>query len=132
MQCDKHVVKMIVESAQMLCTVGHGAYKPTHANHPCTKWASLSEANFEWLTAHALALCDEYTFRYGRRHKSQDVIENVQPPKAFSKVGLTPFALAMPDEFKSSDPVESFRAYYHSKSSFAVWTKRKQPNWWKA
>ena len=88
-QCDKHVVKMPIESAQMMCTAGHGSYKPTHQNHPCTRWATLSEANFEWLTAHALALCDEYTYRYGRRHKSQDVIEAVKPPIEFPLVGLT-------------------------------------------
>lgn len=130
MQCDKHVVKMIVESAQMLCTVGYGTYKPTHVNHPCTRWATRSEANFEWLMAHALTLCDEYTYRYGRRHKSQDVIEAVRAPEIFLEVGLKPFALAMPDEFKTDNAVESYRAYYHSKASFAKWTRRKPPTWW--
>lgn len=130
MQCDKHVVKMTIESAQMLCTVGHGIYAPTHASHPCTRWAGLSEANFEWLTAHALALSDEYTHRYGRRHKSQNAIETVKQPLSFPFVGLTPFALAMPDEFKIGDAVESYRAYYHSKAHFAKWTRRQQPSWW--
>lgn len=135
MQCDKHVVKMIVESAQMLSTIVGGQYKPTHRDHPCTVWAGKSVENFEWLVAHGLALCDEYTFRYGRRHKTQDVLEHISllPDtyiKPLGKIGLTPFALAMPDEFKTEDPVESYRAYYHSKASFAKWTRRKPPIWW--
>lgn len=130
MQCDKHVVKMIVESAQMLCTVGKGAYKPTHVNHPCTVWASRSKENFEWLYNHAIALCHEYTKRYGRRHKTQDVIEQIQYPKTFPVTGLTPFVLAMPDEFKIGDAVQSYRAYYHSKASFARWSYSVIPQWW--
>lgn len=130
MQCDKHVVKMVVETAQMLCTVGIGSYKPTHKNHPCTVWAGKSLENFEWLVAHGLALCDEYTYRYGRRHKTQDVIEAVLPPDRFETSGLTPFALAMPDEYRKGDVVESYREYYKSKASFAKWTKRAAPVWW--
>lgn len=131
MQCDKHVVKMIVETAQMLCTVGTGPYRPTHVNHPCTVWAKQSLENFEWLVAHGLALCDEYTYRYGKRHKTQDVIENIIEPNEWSVEGLTKFALAMPDEFKSDDVVKAYRAYYHSKSHFARWTRREVPTWWR-
>lgn len=129
MQCDKHVVKMVLETAQMLCTVGHGSYKRTHQNHPCTIWAGRSIENFEWLIAHGLALCEEYTYRYSRRHKTQDVIEAIRPPADFPELGLTSFALAMPDEFKNVDPVLSYRAYYHSKT-FCRWTKRNPPFWW--
>lgn len=130
MQCDKHVVKMIVETAQMLCTVGTGPYKRTHASHPCTVWAGRSQANFEWLVAHGLALCSEYTYRYGKRHRTQDVIEGILEPGAWAAEGLTEFALAMPDEYKRPTAVESYRAYYHSKSHFARWTRREVPGWW--
>ena len=76
--CDKHVVKMILESAQMLCSVqpeGTAPYKRTHYNHPCTKWVRESSRNYEWLLIHAYALCDEYTRRYDKVHKTQAVIE---------------------------------------------------------
>lgn len=130
MQCDKHVVKMIVETAQMLCTVGTGPYKRTHEKHPCTVWASRSLDNFNWLIKHGLALCEEYIYRYNKRHKTQDVIETVMSPNEFYQDGLTPFALAMPEEFKRDCPVEAYRLYYHTKKSFARWTKRGRPAWW--
>jgi len=130
MQCDRHVVKMIVETAQMLCTVGEGQYKKTHRHHPCTVWAGESEANFDWLVYHGLALCREYTYRYGKRHKTQDVIETVKKPALWPCRGMTQFALAMPDKFKTNDAVESYRSYYHSKAHFATWKKRSVPKWW--
>ena len=80
MMCDKHIVKMILESNQMLSTVArkHGynaPYRSTHGNHPCTLWAGESNANWYWLIRHSRALCEEYTARYGRTHKSQAVPE---------------------------------------------------------
>ena len=60
MACDKHVVKMILESAQMLCSVqpeGTAPYKRSFYNHPCTKWVRESDANYDWLIEHGLALC---------------------------------------------------------------------------
>ena len=80
MLCDKHVVKMIVETAQMLCTaaskLGHDVpYKPTHAKHPCTLWVGESKSNWNWLLDHGLEMCSEYTLRYNRTHKTQAVIE---------------------------------------------------------
>jgi hypothetical protein len=103
LQCDKHVVKMIVESAQMLSTahrmidgiqsfgpsksgkrtVAHyrhpdtdmdnTLYKVVHASHPCTKWTMISSCNYEWHYQHFIALCDEYRYRYNRQH-STDVL----------------------------------------------------------
>ena len=76
--CDKHVVKMILESAQMLCAVhpeGTAPYKRSFYNHPCTKWVRESARNYEWLLLHAYALCAEYTSRYDKVHKSEAVIE---------------------------------------------------------
>lgn len=137
MQCDKHVVKMIVESAQMLCSAFDGGvapYKRTHYNHPCSVWVRKSEANFNWLIEHSLALCDEYTFRYGKKHKSLSVIEWCRQSInliTFPNKDLTPFPQAMPDEFKGNDPVAAYRQFYsHSKRPFAKWTKRSPPEWW--
>ncbi len=76
--CDKHVVKMILESAQMLCAVydnGTAPYKRAFYNHPCTIWARETEQNYEWLLNHAYAMCQEYTRRYGKVHKSIYAIE---------------------------------------------------------
>ena len=137
MLCDKHVVKMILETAQMLCTVAHsigyeGApYRATHKNHPCTLWTGQSRANWDWLIDHGLEMCSEYTRRYGKIHKSQAVIEwcrNIPNPPKPGK--LTPFAQAMPEQYKHRCPVTAYRAYYHGeKAKFAKW-KSTTPEWW--
>ena len=130
MQCDKHVVKMCLETAQMLSTIAGGPYKPTHANHPCTKWARACMENFLWLKQHGLALCDEYKRRYGKQHKCRPIIEEASA--VLPVLGnTTPFALAMPDEYKQADAVAAYRAYYKSKREFARWSKaRSAPLWW--
>ena len=137
MMCDKHIVKMILETAQMLCTVvasyGHVTpYRSTHAKHPCTIWASQSRANWSWLIDHGMALCEEYTKRYGKIHKSQQVIEWC----AMTHIDLpegprTPFVQAMPTQYKTDCAVEAYRAYYKGeKAHFATW-KTQQPDWWR-
>ena len=108
--CDKHVVKMILESAQMLCSVhpeGTAPYKRSFYNHPCTKWVRASSENYDWLIEHARALCTEYTRRYGKVHKSEKVIDwcDANRPE-LPDVGLTPFAQAMPEDYKNEDAVE--------------------------
>ena len=80
--CDKHVSKMILESAQMLCTSlwtnGQSApYKPVHAKHPCTLWAGETRDNYFWLWKLGIALCDEYTYRYGRVHACENVLYGI-------------------------------------------------------
>ena len=131
-QCDKHVVKLTLETAQILSTVSGGPYKPTHQNHPCVKWAASNAINYRWLHRHGMALCREYSFRYGRRHKCQDVIASLsQPPKHIPLVGCTPYVQCMPDEFHDPDPVQAYRKYYlGAKADFAHWTKREVPFWW--
>lgn len=116
--CDKHVVKMCLEYSQILSTVTGQGYKPTHKNHPCAKWASASPANYAWLYALATELGREYTARYGRKHASTEVLETL--PEPLSQPAPTWFALAMPDEFKTDDPVQSYRNYYRgAKRDFA-------------
>ena len=136
--CDKHVVKMIVETAQMLCYAlyRHGeddlpyALNPLHSRHPCTVWCGDTRANFLWLVRHGLFLSEEYTVRYGKIHKSKAVILTAaKKKKAIPPGSLTPFALAMPDQYKCADPVESYRKYYlGEKMYFAKW-KTKTPYW---
>jgi hypothetical protein len=132
--CDKHVVKMILESAQMLCSVqpeGTAPYKRSFYNHPCTKWVRESARNYEWLLLHAYALCDEYTSRYGKVHKTEAVIEwcdNNRPE--LPNIEMTEQPTCMPDYCKTDSVVESYRKYYISeKSSFAKWKDGNIPSW---
>ena len=132
--CDKHVVKMILESAQMLCSVhpeGTAPYKRGFYNHPCTKWVRASSENYDWLIEHARALCTEYTRRYGKVHKSEKVIDwcDANRPE-LPDVGLTPFAQAMPEDYKNEDAVEAYRTYYRNdKRRFATWKDVDPPTW---
>lgn len=137
MMCDKHVVKMILESNQMLSTVArkHGydaPYRTAHPKHPCTLWAGESYENWQWLVKHSRALCEEYTSRYGRIHKSQAVTEWAENLSInLPTTGQTPFRLAMPDEYKTENPVESYRNYYiGAKARIAKWKNGNVPNWW--
>jgi hypothetical protein len=138
--CDRHVIKMVLETAQLLCSVfepGSAPYKRTHFNHPCAIWTRQSEANFDWLVQHGIGLADEYTRRYGKIHGSRKVIEWAAENKsrlAFTENSLTPFAQAMPEKYKATNSVDSYRAYYLSeKSSFATWkSPALPPSWWKS
>lgn len=129
--CDKHVVKMVLETAQLLSTVAGEGYKPTHKNHPCTVWARESLANYHWLYALGQALGQEYTHRYGKVHKSSLVIDSLPYAPATVTGGMsTPFALAMPDEYRTDCPVASYRAYYvGEKSRMLKYTNRRAPEW---
>ena len=136
-QRDKHVVKMPLETAQILCAAfppGRAPYKRTHFNHPCSIWARSSKRNFEWLVEHGLALCDEYTFRYGKIHKSRDVILWCSKNKkkiSFDLKGKLKFALCMDEKYQIGNAVESYREYYKKeKRKIAKWEKnRREPRW---
>jgi hypothetical protein len=137
MQCDKHIVKMPLESAQILCSAfpkGKAPYKLTHLNHPCSIWARRSTANYKWLIEHGIALCDEYTFRYGKIHKSKDVIlwcqKNLDKIK-FPSNKKTNFHLCMDEQYHVGNAVQSYREYYiKAKSEIAYWKKaRSAPRW---
>jgi len=147
------VPKMIVETAQMMASAlrRHGVtdermpltksgtpYKGAYKYHPCTVWAGDSWKNFDWLTSHGIALCTEYTFRFGKKHACEDAIcyMNAMHVDGFSHLNrdrLTPFAQAMPDEYKDDDAVKAYRAYYHSKihSKGGVhYRHTSPPDWW--
>ena len=134
--CDRHVVKMPLEASQICCTVvrglgGEARYKPTHKNHPCTRWAGESSGNYEWLVQLGLALCDEYTYRYGREHACEEVIRELQlPPPGLRIADRGTFALAMPEQYKQVDTVASYRAYYRAeKAHLHSWKNRQRPAW---
>lgn len=81
---DKRVVKMVLESAQLLsyCVWYYDTpwwettqmYKPSHQNHPCAKWVLESSGNFKWLLRHFDALLTEYRARYGKTHASERLL----------------------------------------------------------
>jgi hypothetical protein len=139
--CDKHVVKMILESAQMLCTVANelgveSPYRSTHKHHPSTKWAALTRQNYQWLYELMLALNEEFMYRFGhtQNHLSVDkFIRGVNLADVLSKLPddeLTPFAQAMPDEYKNDDAVKAYRDYYNNvKKDILHYTKRAMPYW---
>ena len=135
--CDQHVVKMILESAQLLCTALNKKgfttpYKSTHAKHPCVLWVEESSENFAWLKKLALALNSEYRIRFEKKsdHKSISVINQITSFE-YKNQGLTDFAQAMPDEYKiPGDAVQAYRNFYiGEKLKFAKWTKRSVPEW---
>ena len=122
MHKNKHIVKMPLETAQMLCSVHHVVkpsddipYKITHKNHPCSVWARECVENYLWLCNLGIELCMEYTRRYGKVHKCQAIISwaiGNMPSELISKGSITPHALAMPDDCKIGDAVLSYREYY--------------------
>lgn len=138
--CDKHVVKMVTESAQLLSTWAHhqnkfdsnSLFKATHINHPCNIWLRQSNANVAWLIVHALEMSYEYTRRYHKIHKSQSVIDYVAKNVEFNNFEQhTDFVLCMPDQYKQSCPVKSYRSFYKGdKASFAKWKHSETPDWW--
>ena len=136
--CDQHVVKMILESVQLLCTALNKKgfktpYKSTHINHPCVHWIEKSYDNFLWLRSLTVELNQEYKYRYQKvqDHKSMAVLDELINYR-FQSIGLTSFAQAMPDEFKvKDDAVTAYRQFYlGEKSQFAKWTKRAAPEWY--
>ena len=133
---DRHVVKMILETAQILSTINHkygveAPYKATHHNHPCVLWAEQSTANYEWLVTLGFALCNEYTHRYNKIHKSVEaLVATAFPPEDLPVGELTPFAQAMPDDCKDIDAVVAYRKYYNQhKQDLASWKNRPTPAW---
>lgn len=125
-QYNKHVVKMILESAQMLCTAHHLLcpeesddipYKIAHKNHPSTLWVRQSADHYAWLYYHMIALGEEYTKRYGKTHltitKCKDVLSKL--PGGIFNVGFEEPPQCMPDEYKvDNDAVTAYWNYYEN------------------
>lgn len=131
--CDKHIPKMVLETAQLLCSAHDNApYKRTHYNHPCAVWTRHSLSNYRWLLWHGICMAKEYEKRFGKQHKSAEVIDwaDKNEPGIFD-LGLTPFAQAMPVQYKNEDPVIAYRRYYVAeKSRFAKWKHTNVPDWY--
>ena len=144
-QPDKMLVKMPLETAQMLCTAHReldgddyadevGLYKRAYWNHPCTIWARECYDNYKWLYEHFIALGDEYTFRYGKTHASITKLKDAlyfHPDNIEDKEGMTTLAQAMPEEYKDEDPTVAYRNYCINEKHYAKWERgRGKPTWW--
>ncbi len=136
--CDKHVVKMILETAQLLSTAhwklgGAGPYKLTHENHPSAVWVRESSGHYWWLLQLLTGLGNEYQYRYGKIHKTIADHKGylVGYPRDLPRAGwLRDPPQAMPDECKRDDTVDAYRHYYTTeKASLLQYTKRPRPDW---
>ena len=110
--------------------------RAVHFNHPCNKWLRRSSTNYRWLWEHMKALCNEYTYRYGKYHKYETPLlwALQSTPRNIPDRELTPFELAMknfPECIFPGEPVKSYRAFYQTKQHQfkMVWTKRPVPEW---
>jgi len=110
-------------------------YKEAHKNHPSTKWTRENVYNYKWLFKLFEALCDEYTYRYGKLHatdlKLRETLRVTPLRIPFINTGFTEPPQCMPEEYKTSDTVEAYRQYYMGeKSSFSTWKNRQTPEWY--
>ena len=156
---DKHIVKMPLESCQMISIIyskwyfnwgeihrkdglPYSTQKGAFRNHPCTQWAAKNHYNLAWLIQHGCALCTEYLHRYGKVHTCAKTL--FEAKKMFHRIvgdSITcysmadNFARAMPDEFKYDTSIDTFTAYKMYVSS-KPWVasnylrdQSRKPNW---
>ncbi len=145
--CDKHVIKMILESAQMLSTAHrvleqqqsyidlydlYGVYKKSHENHPSSIWVRQSEENYKWLFDLMCNLLSEYRDRYQKIHACERltcVLKTV--PRALVGIGtFTNPPQCMPDQYKQKNTVLAYREYYNKEKKFAKWEKKDNTPLW--
>jgi len=135
---DKRMIKMILESTQMLCTAvnehgGKSPYKSTHKGHPCTKWVMESYENFLWLDNYTRALCDRYERTYGKEHKCKKVLYSIKGFGNFPRIPRTAFVNCAANTDKGvnykhiTDTHEAYKRYLIDR-----WNNDKfAPKWYK-
>lgn len=156
-QCDKHVVKMLLESVQLLYTchavlsssiaeaplakgTGKPGYRPVHKNHPCSIWVRKTQLNYRWLCQLAASLAEEYHYRYPNKkdHACEEHVKwlTANIPAALLAPDipykLTKVALAMPDEYKRKNPIQAYREFYKGSKGergLLTYTRRPSPHW---
>lgn len=137
-QDNYRTVKMLLESTQLLSSAMHlngmqGPYKLNHAKHPSTLWAAESSKNWSNLMIHALSLAAEYQARFGKQHKCVPILQQMNQTVDLSKFSCqtsTPLKLAMPEEYKTNNPVKSYRDFYATKPRIR-YPKEKVPEWFR-
>lgn len=140
---DKHVNKMLLEAAQVLCTsarlnglVDDRLYRVSHKKHPITTWATESKENWLRTRDQAEALNEEFKGRYDKKknHKSWDVVSKIKPGDIdFPSISSTPRPQVMPEEYRvPGKPVVAYRRYYtNEKATWAEWKHTSKPPWLK-
>lgn len=145
MYCDKHVVKMLTETMQILCTTyrllnnvseaeNNILFKATHKNHPCCVWARKSYGNYKYLIELFYALHDEWNYRYGhdKIYKNLDaifILESLDNSK-FLLQSKTKHIQCFDDKYKCENPIEGYRKYFvNEKRRLFSWKNRDIPNW---
>lgn len=138
--CDRHVPKMVLESAQMLSNafhfseMGHEApFRALVVNHPCSKWVLRSKENYLWLLEHSIEISDEYSKRFKKTHACLKALrkceDNLHKFK-FNDNGLTEYVQVMPKIYRNSDVIIAYRSYIKSGKLFAKWDKGTvKPSW---
>ncbi|MSR16950.1 MAG: hypothetical protein EXR89_04035 [Methylococcaceae bacterium] len=157
---DKHVVKMILEYAQLLSTahrVLDGAealtvsdagrkvkrwglpderdailYETTHIQHPSAIWTRQSDEHYTFLWQLFRCLLDEYTFRYERIHATSRLLNPLQNlPNGISSKDFIEPTPAMPDKYKvSGDSITSYRNYYQCEKTRMFSWKKRERPDW--
>lgn len=114
-------------------------YLPTHLKHPCSVWTRATLNNYTWLVAHAATLAAEHCRRFDKDHGSAPVVAWLarRCPIDVPVGSLTPFAQAMPEQYRGPDAVAAYRCYYATEKRVlrgkpATWTRRPQPDWFDA
>lgn len=143
-----HCIKMILETAQLLSTAwwitdesqaaawyeDKKIYRKTHVNHPCAIWVRQTTSNYDWTLRLGLALCHEYTYRYGKIHKTQAVLHFLDQHRPSLVNGpRTRPPLCMPNQCKRATVVDSYRQYYlqvKRETMKCEWKHRNPPSWW--
>jgi len=145
--CDKHIVKMITESCQMISTairlmvkedLPDFIYKSTHLNHPCNKWTRESWNNLNYHLRLAKALYNEYQYRYNKPNKHQRNKKIIDYglkhlPSVIGNEITSEFPQSMPEQYKNKDVVIAYRNYYNAeKRHLFKWKNRARPKWIKS
>lgn len=160
MHHDKHVVKMILETAQLLSTAHRVLdgieyidassgrrikryklndhrenilYKTTHKNHPSNKWVRETSENYCWAYKLFVHLLAEYTHRYGKHHKCESLKYDLgNLPENIQVSTMTQIPQAMPEQYRTNDSVQAYRNYYIAEKKWqSKYTNRKVPTWLK-
>ena len=163
LHCDKHVVKMIIEYAQLMSTahrvldgeeyvdrtannrrikrwrlsdqhMENVLYKASHINHPSNIWIRSSDSHYQFVYDMFVALCNEYTHRYGKTHLTEEKLKDILQhlPNNIASEDFVDPPQAMPDDVKTHDAIDAYQNYYRVyKKTFAKWTARETPGFMK-
>lgn len=147
---DRHVSKQILETVQILYMAHRMldgllttmARVPMTDNmrvpdrmqhHVCVKWARESSDNYRWAYYLFDDLCEEYSMRFKKEHPYVHLKRELHTrPLNMPMSSMTPWAQAMPTQYRRADSIESYRLFYvHEKRHIAQWSRPSiVPTWW--